>query len=167
MKPAIIVYTSETGHTARYAALLSQKLDLPCVSLSQYIKSGDKTQPAIYMGWLFASHIKEYKKAAKHCSIAALCAVGLCPTGELLSEIRTAEKLPDAMPLFTLQGGMDHAELRGLHKWMIRMLIKMLSAKKNADEKEAAMLQLIRDGGDFVDEKHLADVLAWYHGLDD
>lgn len=156
-----IVYTSETGHTARYAALLSQETGLPAVAMSK--ADLPKGTPVIYMGWLMASHVKALTKARRKFEVKAVCGVGLCPTGALLKEIRAAEKLEDEMPLFTLQGGMDHARLKGINKFMIQMLIKMLSRKKDPTPEDAAQLELIKKGGDYVSPEHLSAVLKWYN----
>ena len=84
----------------------------------------------IYMGWIHASHIKGYSGAAKHFSVCAVCGVGLCDTGTLLSEVRKATSIPENIPLFTLQGGFDRSKLKGMDKMMISMLTKGLSAQK-------------------------------------
>ncbi len=160
MKIQAIVYTSQHGHTRRYANLLGEKLNLPVYSLRE--AKLPKGSNVIYMGWLFAAHIKGYRKAARRYHVKALCGVGLCPTGEMLAEIRTAEKLTEKMPLFTLQGGMEYSQLRGINKMMIDMLIKMLSAKQDASAEEKAMLDMIRAGGDFVSKEHLSSVIEWY-----
>ena len=64
--------------------------------------------------------------------------------------------------MFTLQGGMDRGRLKGINKFMIDMLIKMLSSKKDATPEDKAQLELIIKGGDYVAPEHLAAVLNWY-----
>ena len=157
-----IVYTSDTGFTARYAKMLSEKTGLCAYELAEAERQVEKGSEVIYLGWLFASTVKGYRKAAKRYKIAAVCGVGLCETGCLLAEVRKAISLPDSIPLFTVQGGMDHAKLHGINKLMIKMLLKILSAKKNGTEDDARMLALIRQGGDYVCEENLAALIAWY-----
>jgi len=160
MKPTAIVYTSATGHTARYAAMLAEVTGLPLFRLEE--AKLPKGTPVLYMGWLFAGNLKGYAKGAKHFLPVAVVGVGLCPTGELLTEVRKAARIPTEVPLFTLQGGMDHGKLRGINKFMIAMLIKMLDGKKDKTPEETEMLRMIRAGGDFVREEHLAAVLDWW-----
>ena len=165
MSPTLtIVYTSETGHTARYARLLAEKTGLPVLDMEQAKKDLIAGAPVIYMGWLFASDVKGYKQAAKRFTVCAVCGVGLCPTGELLAEVRKTANIPDAVPLFTLQGGMDLAALKGINKFMISALTRFMRKKKNKTEGDAAMLALLETGGDYVDEGNLAAVLDWYFG---
>lgn len=157
-----IVYTSETGFTKRYAKILAQKTGLSLYTLGEAKKCLEKGSDIIYMGWLFANGIKEYKKAAKRYNIKACCAVGLCPTGCLLDEVRKANSLNKDFPLFTLQGGMDHSKLRGVNKFAINTLIKILSKKKDQSEEDKAKLELIKNGGDFVNEENLTSFIEWY-----
>lgn len=157
-----IVYTSNTGHTAQYAKMLGQKTGLPVYSLGEAAKTLQKQTEIIYLGWLFASSVKGYRKAAKNYKIAALCGVGLCDTGCLLNEVRKANSLPQEMPLFTLQGGMDHSKLRGINKFMINMLTKGLSSKTDRSKDDERMLSLIKNDGNYVSENNLSAVLKWY-----
>lgn len=160
MKPTAIVYTSATGHTARYAAMLAEITGLPLYRLED--AKLPKDTPVLYMGWLFAGNLKGYTKAARICHPVAVVGVGLCPTGMLLTEVRKAARIPAEVPLFTLQGGMDHGKLRGVNKFMITMLIKILDGKKDKTPEETEKLRMIRAGGDFVREEHLAAVLDWW-----
>ena len=156
-----IVYESNTGFTARYAAMLSQKLGIPAAPLAQALKSLPAGTPVIHMGWLMASSVAGYKKAAKRFAIAAVIGVGLGDTGAQDDAARKACKLPADIPVFTVQGGMDLEKLRGPYKFAIKMLTKAMAAQKNRTPAEDRMLELLQKGGDYVSEKELAAVLAW------
>ena len=62
MKPAAIVYTSNTGHTRKYALLLGEQIGLPAYSLEEAGSQLSGGSPVIYLGWLHASHVKGYAK---------------------------------------------------------------------------------------------------------
>ena len=156
MKPAAIVYSSNTGHTRRYAEMLSNKTGLPAYDIKT--AKADKSMPVIYMGWLMASTVKDLGKARKRFDVQAVCGVGLCTTGALLTEVRKAARIPADVPLFTLQGGMDRSKLKGMNKIMIDTLEKMLSISKKPSEATSAMLELLKNGGNFVSEENLAEV---------
>ena len=156
-----IVYTSNTGYTARYAKMLGEITALPVYELDAACKMLEKGTSIIYLGWLFASMVKGYDKASKRFAVKLLCGVGMCETGTLLEEVRKANRLPADLPLFTLQGGMDHGRLRGINKFMIRTLIRVMSAAKSPTENDKRKLQLIRDGGDYVSQENLAGVISW------
>ena len=161
MNATAIVYTSGTGYTARYAALLSEKLGLPAHALADAVKSLPAGTPVIYMGWLMAGSVKDYKRAARRFAIDAVIGVGLGDTGAQDDAARKACKLPADIPVFTVQGGMDLEKLRGPYKFAIKMLTKGMAAKKDRTPADDRMLELLQSGGDYVSEKELAAVLAW------
>ncbi len=164
MKIKAIVYTSNTGYTARYAEMLSAKTGLPAYTLAQSKISVSKGEAVIYMGWLMAGSVKGYKKAAKLYDVAAVCGVGLGPNGSQLEQVRKSIGASHTLPLFTLQGGMDREKLTGINKFMINMLVKMLSGKKDRTADDEAQLKLILKGGDYVKEENLSEVMEWYPG---
>lgn len=154
-----IVYTSNTGYTREYAQLLNGILRLPVYELG---KGPEKGTSIIYLGWLKAGKIEGYKKAVQQYEIQAVCAVGLADTGSQLAEVRKANSIPEEVALFTLQGGMDRAQLKGVNKFMINMLLKGMRSKKNKTEDDERMLHLIETGGNYVSLDNLRDFLAWY-----
>ena len=161
MNATAIVYVSNTGVTARYAAMLAEKLDIPACTLSDALTRLPAGTPILYMGWLMAGTVKDYPKAAKRFLVEAVIGVGLGDTGAQDDAARKACKLPIQTPVFTVQGGMDHAKLRGGYKFGIRILTKVLASQKNRTPDEDKMLALLQKGGDYVHERELAAVLAW------
>lgn len=161
MNATAIVYTSATGFTARYAAMLSEKLGLPAYSLADAQKTLSAGTPIIYMGWLMAGSVKDYSKAAKRFSIEAVIGVGLGDTGSQDDAARKACKLPAEAPVFTVQGGMDLQKMQTPYRFAIKLLTKAMAAKKDRTPGEDRMLHLLQQGGDYVSEKELAAVLAW------
>ncbi|MDD6644145.1 MAG: hypothetical protein PUF80_07980 [Firmicutes bacterium] len=162
MKPTAIVYTSNTGHTRQYALLLGEKLDLPVYSLDDADAQLSGGSSVIYLGWIHASHVKGYSKAAKHFDLCAACGVGLCDTGTLISEVRKVTAIPADIPLFTLQGGFDRSKLKGMDKLMISMLIKGLASQKQRSAQDDRMLELLRRDENYVSPENLAGILQWY-----
>ena len=165
MKPNAIVYTSNTGYTARYAALLGEQTGLPVCSLPEAAAQLEKGTPVIYLGWLMAGSVKDYAKAARTYTICAVCGVGLCDTGTMLDTVRKACRLPDQTPVFTLQGGMDFAKMQKPYRVAIRILTKAMAAKKNRSADEDRMLYLLQTGGDLVNAENLTPVMVWYQGV--
>ena len=162
-----IVYSSNTGFTAQYAAMLAEKTGLPAYALAdaagQVADGGD----ILYLGWLMASKVNGYAKAAKKYRVAALCGVGMGASGTQIPEIRKAEALPETMPVFTVQGGFDMKKLHGVYKLMMLVMKntagKSLAKKQNRTPDEDDMLDLLLNGGSRVKEENLADMLAWFH----
>ena len=161
MNAKAILYTSNTGYTARYAAMLSEKLGIPAHTLADAQKVLPSGTPVIYMGWLMAGSVKDCKKAAKRFAIRAVIGVGLGDTGAQHAAARKACAHPTDVPVFTVQGGMDISKLQGPYRLVIRLLTKAMSAKKNRTPGEDRMVELLIHGGDYVSEKELSAVLAW------
>ena len=159
----VIVYTSNTGHTAEYSKMLGAKIGLPVYSLNEATKKLQKGTEIIYLGWLFANNIKGYKKATKKYKISAICAVGLCDTGTAVAEVRKANSISEETPLFTMQGGMDKTKLRGINNFMINMLTKGLSSKKERTENDERMLELLTHDKNYVSEENITAFMKWFN----
>ena len=110
--------------------MLGEQIGLPVYSLDEAKSQLSGGSPVIYLGWLHASHVKGYAKAARRFDLRAVCAVGLCDTGTLTDQVRKATSIPEGIPLFTLQGGIDRSRLKGMDKLMISMLAKGLASQK-------------------------------------
>lgn len=162
MKANAIVYTSNTGLTERYAHILAEKTGLAVYRIEEAKGKLAKGERVIYLGWLMAGMIVSYKKARKLYNIAAVCGVGLGDTGAQDENARKTNKIPSDIPVFTLQGGMDHAKLTGVYRSMIDVLTKVMTKKKNKTEDEEKMTRLLISGGDFVSEENLGAVLSWW-----
>ena len=78
----------------------------------------------IYMGWIMAGKIKGYPEAARKYNIKAVCGVGMGQTGTQLTEVRAKNKIPQRIPLFTLQGTFDIRKLHGVYKMMMNVMVK-------------------------------------------
>ena len=106
--------------------------------------------------------VKGYAKAARRFDICAVCAVGLCDTGTLTDQVRKVTSIPEGIPLFTLQGGIDRSRLKGMDKLMISMLTKGLASQKQRSAQEERMLELLSRDESYVSSENIAAVLQWY-----
>lgn len=165
MIPKAIVYTSKTGFTMQYAKLLGKKLLLPVYSLEDALYGLEQGSPVLYLGWIHASSVQGFRKAAKRFAVSCVCGVGLCDTGTLTEQVRSATRIPDSIPLFTLQGGFRRDQLKGLDKLLISMLVKGLSSKSVPTDEDTRMLYLLQRDGDYVNDENLSAVLAWFNTL--
>ncbi len=167
MKPTAIVYTSNTGHTRQYALLLGKQIGLPVYSLEETNSHLSGGSPVIYLGWIHANHVKGYSAAARRFAVCAVCGVGLCDTGTLISEVRKATAIAEDIPLFTLQGGFDIQKLSGVYKLMMTIMVKTagkgLAEKQDRTPEEDVMLEMLTKGGNRVSAENLADVLDWWN----
>lgn len=165
MKPAVILYTSNTGFTAQYAAMLSEQTGLPCFALKAagHIQPGT---PILYLGWLMAGNVQGYKEAAKKYRVCAVCGVGMGSTDSQIEDVRKTNALPADLPVFVLQGGFDMKRLHGVYKLMMTVMKntvgKSLARKPERTADEGTMLDLLQNGGSRVSPENLSSVLDWY-----
>lgn len=73
-----------------------------------------------------------------------------------------ATSIPEGIPLFTLQGGIDRSRLKGMDKLMISMLTKGLASQKRRSAQEERMLELLSRDESYVSSENIAEVLQWY-----
>lgn len=152
-----ILYTSATGFTRRYAHMLGERTGLPVFELG-------KQEPApgtgvIYLGWLLAGSVKGLARARKKWRVEAVCAVGMSlpeQTGGLAESLKLG-----SLPFFYLRGGYAPARLGGVYRAMMWMMTRKVTAHPPKDREEAAVQEVFLHGGDFVEEKALAEVLSW------
>ncbi|NCC67948.1 MAG: hypothetical protein EOM14_07095 [Clostridia bacterium] len=160
-----IIYTSNTGFTEQYALMLGEQTGMPVYTLKSAKGSVPAGAKVIYLGWLMASGIKGYKKAAKKYCICAVCAVGMSPDDAQRNDILKHTGITDT-PLFVLQGGFDMDKLHGIYRFMMQTMRKTIGKgleKKEAPKpEEAEMLEMFRHGADRVRPENLTEVLAWY-----
>ena len=159
-----IVYTSQTGSTARFARMLGEELRLPVYQLKRAQTDLRDGAEIVYLGWLMAGKVKGYKQAARRFRIAALAAVGMGPAGEQVEEVRKANDLRQEMPVFTLQGGYAPKKLRFPYNLMMSLakgpLKKKISQAGDTPETRQ-MLELMDKGGDMVSREQLQPLLDW------
>lgn len=162
-----IVYTTNTGSTKEYARILAEKTGLQYLSLEEAKQNLAKGTGIIYIGWIMASEIKGYKVARSRYKICAACAVGMGQTGTQITEVRNKTKIPEQIPVFTLQGGFDISKLSGIYKMMMGVMIKTagkaLAEKTDRTPDEDVMLEMMQHGGNHVCLENLSDVLKWYN----
>ena len=165
MKPTVILYTSNPGFTAQYAAMLSEQTGLPCFALKAagHIQPGT---PILYLGWLMAGNVQGYKEAAKKYRVCAVCGVGMGSTGSQIEDVRKTNALPADLPVFVLQGGFDMKRLHGVYKLMMTVMKntvgKSLARKPERTADEDTMLDLLENGGSRVSAENLGSLLDWY-----
>lgn len=161
-----IIYTSNTGSTARYAKMLSQQIVVPAYSIEEAEKKIKSGIEIIYLGWIMAGKIKGYARAARKYKIQAVCGVGMGQTGTQLAEVRTKNKIPQSIPLFTLQGTFDINKLHGIYKMMMNVMVKTagktLANKTDRTPEEEDMFDMMINGSQRVKAENLESVVNWY-----
>lgn len=159
-----IVYTSNTGFTKKYAEMLGEEIKVPAYEFKESKQKLNPKEEIIYMGWIMAGGIKNYKKAQKIYNIKAVCPVGMGmpnekQNNELIEKYQIKEKL------FYLQGGFDKSKLKGIYKFMMNGLEKtvkpQLENKPDKTTEDLEMLEMMVKGKDCVKKENLKEIINW------
>ena len=164
-----IIYTSNTGSTARYAKMRANELNLPVYSAEDAKREVPAGAEIIYLGWIMAGGIKGYSQAAKRYRVCAVCGVGMGQSGTQIEEIRLKNKISNDIPAFTLQGNFDLKKLHGVYRFMMNIMVKTagkaLANKADRTPEEDDMLNMLAGDGNRVQIENLKPVIDWYHSV--
>jgi hypothetical protein len=161
-----IVYISGAGHTRRYAKLLEKITGLPAFSYQEALEKVPASSEILYMGWIMAGKIKGFSKARSRYRVKAVCAVGMGAPDDSQVPDLIKRNHTDSLKLFYLQGGYDIGLLRGLNRFMMKNMSRLISTsiekKETKTDADAETLEMIKNGKDFVSEANLEPIVAWY-----
>ena len=153
-----IIYNSSTGHTSRYAKMLSEKLDIPCYTIKDANGKVNSNDEIIYLSWVCANMITGINKIKNKYKVKCYGAVGLYPKSEEntnnLIKTNNIEK-----PLFYLQGGLDYNKLNWLKTKILHMVGKYLE-KENSNQ-GVQLAKIFENGADFVKEENLKEIVEF------
>lgn len=164
-----ILYTSNTGSTARYARLLARETGLPVWSAAEAKNTVFTGAEVIYLGWIMAGSVRGYAAAARRYRVRAVCGVGMGQTGTQTDNVRKKTAVPANVEVFTLQGNFDVKKLHGVYRPMMELMVRTagpgLAAKQDRTPEDDDMLDMMLHGGERVKMDNLKAVLDWYGAM--
>lgn len=171
---AIVIYNSQTGFTERYAGWIAKAAGAECVSLSGAKKKSLAEYEAIVFGsWACAGSISKidwFKKNIdnwKGKKLIAFC-VGASPAEapEVEAAVRQnfSEAEQEKINLFYCPGGFNYEKMSVSSKLMMKMFIRMLSAKKDKTKEDEEMIRMISSSYDISDKKYIEPILRCLEG---
>ena len=165
-----IVYTSQTGHTQRYARMLSERTGVPAWSAQEAKGKLQRRDEIFYMGWLMAGAVKGLQSVMDRYTVRGVAIVGISPqgNGDLWTEARINNGYSDSGGrLFYLQGGYTPEKLGFIHRMMMKSMagsvVRQVAAKGDkATDQERRMAEVFQHGGDFVRPEALDEIVQWF-----
>jgi hypothetical protein len=159
-----IVYKSNTGFTAQYAKLLSEELSLPMYSIKEAKKALEKDTKIVYLGWLLGGMVQGFKQAKKRYFVLAYAGVGM---GEKSVKVENdlVKQNPSESEAFYLQGGFDKTKLKGFYKFLMSLVVKMMSKQENKDENTKRMLEMYNNSENHVSKENLTEIIEYIKKL--
>ena len=170
----LIIYTSQTGFTKKYAEWLAQKTGGDMLELKEAQKKDDAFfegfEAIVYGGWVMAASVVKVKwflnKAAswKDKKLAVFC-VGGSPNDNPDTEVMLKNMLTDEqreyIKAFYCQGGFNYERMNAPSRLAMKMFVSALKKKKDPTEEEKIMAEMVATSYDISDEKYLEPVIDY------
>lgn len=167
----LVVYTSQTGFTKRYAEWLADAVGADCLELSVAKKRELSEYDAIiFGGWVCAGSISKIawfkgnierwpgKKLAVFCvGGSPIYSPDIAPFLE--RSFTPAER--SRLKAFYCPGGFNYEKMPAPSKLMMKMFSAALKAQKDKTEAEEAMAKMISHSYDLSDKKYIEPILEY------
>ncbi|MBR3058966.1 MAG: flavodoxin [Clostridiales bacterium] len=173
----IIVYTSQTGFTEKYAKLLGERLKGEVLTLKEAKKKPkdyfDDADAIIYGGWAMAGKVSGVSWFTKKIDnwkgkkLACFC-VGASPidapdVGPCMDKVFNDEQKKFAKT-FYCQGGLCYAKMSGPSRMAMKAFASMLAKRKNQTEDQKLMAKMVAQDYDISDPKFIDPIVAFVEG---
>ena len=170
----LVIYTSQTGFTKKYAEWIAEKTSGDILELKDAQKKSDSFfanyQAIVYGGWLMAGSTVKVKwflnKAAswQDKRLAVFC-VGGSPNDNPDVEVTLKKMLTDEQRKyirpFYCQGGFNYEKMNGPSKLAMKMFVSALKKKKDQTEEEKIMTKMIATSYDISDIKYIEPIVEY------
>lgn len=132
--------------------MLSEELNIPCYSYKDAKVS--ENDEVIFLSYIYASKIMGLSKILKKYNVKVVIAVGaLAYSKDYLNTLKDANNIK--LPFFYLRGGIDYSKLN----FFFRKFLPVIGKDIAKDDKD--LLNLFKNGGDFVTKDNLREVLNY------
>ncbi|MCR5251858.1 MAG: flavodoxin domain-containing protein [Lachnospiraceae bacterium] len=176
----LIIYTSQTGFTKKYAEWLADRMGGDLLDL----KEAQKNKPAFfevydaicYGGWAMAGNLVKVKwfldKAVnwKGKRLALFCVGGSPndnPDVDVFLQNALSEEQKKYMKMFYCQGGFNYDKMKAPSKLAMKMFVSALRNKKDATEKEKVMAEKMASSYDISDIKYIEPIVSYLEGKEE
>ncbi len=171
----LIIYTSQTGFTKRYAHWLADETDADVFELNDVRKRAESFfadyEAIVYAGWCMAGNVVKAKwflnqaDKWKEKRLAVIC-VGGSPSDNPDVEMFLKNIMNDEqrkyIKAFYCPGGFAYEKMNGVSKLAMKMFVSSL--KKKQDEKSGQVAERISGSYDISDKKYIEPVAAYLRG---
>ena len=161
-----IVYTSNTGSTAKYAKLLSHQICVPSFSMVEAKTKVKPEQKSFIWDGLWQEKSKDIRKLPESTISRQYAVLEWGRQEHSLLRSERKNKVPQRIPLFTLQGTFDVKKLHGVYKMMMNVMVKTagkaLADKSDRTPEDDDMLDMMLNGSERVKAENLKHIIDWY-----
>lgn len=148
----IIIYSSKSGSSRRYAEDLSQRTGLPCFCCDDEVPVGEQI---VFFGWLRNDQIVGLNRVDKG-RLKAVCVVGLDEEGRF-DRPSVINRNKVSVPIYYLRGWIDRSKLDPLSKGVL-LAVAVMMKLQGLNEHNEPIFNVMRQGGSFYDPRYLDSV---------
>lgn len=170
----LIIYSSQTGFTKKYAEWLAQRLDSTVLTFKEAKKKTDSFfdtfDSIVYGGWLMAGNVVDSKwflaNSAKWRSkkLAIFCVGGspaYSPDIPLVLDKLLSDEQRSYIKAFYCQGGINYEKMGLPSRLAMKAFSSMAAKGKNTSEKDRAMAEALRHSYDSTNEKFVEPIVDY------
>ena len=170
----LIIYTSQTGFTKRYAEWLAEKMSGDLLDLKDAQKKNmdffENYDAICYGGWAMAGSLVKAKwfleKATnwKNKRLAVFCVGGSPndnPDVDVFLQNAITEEQRKYIKVFYCQGGFNYEKMKTPSRIAMKMFVSALKNKKDATEKEKVMAEKMASSYDISDIKYIEPIVMY------
>ena len=173
----LVIYTSQTGFTKRYAEWISEELDADIYELKDVKKKTndffETYEAIIYAGWCMAGMVVKVKWFFERAAYwknkkLSIVAVGASPNDnpevdEFLNNLLTDEQRP-FIKAFYCQGGINYDKMNFTSRTAMKMFANSLKKNKNSSEDDRKKGEMISRSYDISDKRFIDQVVDYIRG---
>ncbi len=149
----IIVYSSKSGSSAKYASVLSSRSGLPFYRVTDKYPDSENI---VFIGWKKGSKVIGLDSIDRH-RLVALCVVGIDRT---LDSKTLADGLNISVPIYYLHGWIDRKKISLVDKLTLCFVCVMMKLK-GLDDSDAPVFDAMMNGGSFFNESDLDGIVRF------
>lgn len=169
---AILVINSKTGFTQKYAAIVSKKLTIPCISLKELTKQVIEQHDVLIFGTrIYAGRLDQFNQLKARLSAfpekqLVVFTTGATPEAayEVIARIwrdNLSDQELKTIPHFYLQSGLNYEKMNILDKTIMKTAAALMSRKKKKDSTEKGFEQAIKHSYDISSEKYALPLINY------
>ncbi len=157
----IVVYTSSTGFTKRYAQWIANELKCEAKTLKEISnKEVQEADTIVYGGWIMGNMIMGLEKLQKMYSGKLIVfAVGASQVSEQITETIKKENHIEKIPFFYMEGGFQFEKLGFMKRMMLNMVKKSVAKKENKTEQDIYMEKVLGTSFDNSNPKYIQPLI--------
>ncbi len=150
----IVVYSSHTGSTQKYAQTFADKVGYACYSVKDEY---DRNDEIIYFGWLRGPSIVDLNLIDRK-KLIAVVSVSIEKDDVLFRKVKESEKI--GVPFYNLRGWIDRKKV-GFFPKILFIFLAVKYKLKGLDDYTGPMYDAMLNGGSFYDESGLDPIIEF------